>query len=112
MKNAEFSWKGTFMVFWAIVWRNLVVGIPLVIVFSSLAGGIAALLNVFAGMHIEYASLGFIVGQIVMTVTYLYVLKRLFTKGFGRYHLAVLEKDPTDEPPSFGLARARKEQNR
>ena len=89
-QDHEFSWQGTLMVFWAITWRCIGIGIPLIFVFSF----IFAIAGQMAGMDkntiMGYANIG---GQIVLLPVYIYVLKRLFTKGFGKYRLAVLDKE-------------------
>lgn len=90
MDNQEFTWKGVLMVFWAITWRCLVIGIPAIFVFSFIFATIAGFKGMDQAEAMRYINIG---SQIILLPVYLYVIKRLFTKGFGKYRLAVLEKE-------------------
>ncbi len=86
----EFTWLGALSVFWAITWRTLLIGIPLALIVGALIG----VIGYFQGLTNEtIAQYGGISGQLVMIPVYIYVIKRLFTKGFGNYRLQVIEKE-------------------
>lgn len=90
MEEQEFTWKGALIVFWAITWRCCVVLIPLIIIFSI----IFAVIGSIMGMDKDYITwMVSIVVQIVFLPVYISVLKRLFTKGFGKFRLAIVEKE-------------------
>lgn len=90
MNNDDFTWLGALSVFWALTWRTIIIALPL-----AVAAGAA--LGVYGHMQgwspDKVATYGGIVGQIVVIPVYVYVIKRLFNKGFGKYRLQVVDKE-------------------
>lgn len=90
MGDQEFSWKGALIVFWAITWRCCVVLIPLIIIFSIIFAIVGGIMGMDQGYITNLVS---IIVQLICIPVYISVLKRLFTKGFGKFRLAIVEKE-------------------
>jgi hypothetical protein len=90
MKNDEFTWLGAIRVFWALTWRTLLIGVPLAVFIGVIFGFVSA----FIGIPQDKVGLyGGVIGQIIILPVYIFVIKRLFNKGFGKYRLQVVEKE-------------------
>lgn len=90
----EVTWEMTITFWWAQMWRS----IPLIVLASILAGAlyhfITEALNVDPTVKIWMGvGLGFYVG-LLMT---LWVVRRLLTKGFGKYRLFMVEKEKVQD---------------
>ncbi len=89
MDHEEFTWKGALMVFWALTWRFFVILFPVAILIGLIFGAVSFFMGVEKDVAVARAG---ILGQIAAIPVYILVIKRLFSKGFGKYRLAVLEK--------------------
>lgn len=90
MNNDDFTWLGALSVFWALTWRTLIIGVPL----AMIIGGIIGFVGYTQGVEQDQiATYGGIVAQFIVIPVYVYVIRRLFTKGFGKYRLQVVEKE-------------------
>ncbi len=77
-------------VWWALMWRVLLFSV-LVGFAIGVAVGIVA--SVMGENPASFAILVNLAGMLTFMVVSFFVCKKLLTKGFGRYRLAVVEKD-------------------
>ncbi|MEM6810997.1 MAG: hypothetical protein AAF549_00845 [Pseudomonadota bacterium] len=85
----EPTWFWGLRVWWAWFWRYLLI----VVILSALVGGGIGAIGALIGLASDTTAsigggAGFLVGIIFMP----FVFKRLMTKGFGKYRLAVVHK--------------------
>ncbi len=85
----EFTWKGAIIVFWALAWRFLIGALVVGFIVGLALGGVFSAMGVEKEVAMNRAN---ITGQLLAIPIFIFVIKRLFTKGFGKYRLSVVEK--------------------
>ena len=92
MQNIEMSpsWGLGLKVWWAWFWRTMILVFVLSIIIGIIVGVIGALIGLAqATISFSGGLFGLAIGLYLGPA----ILKRLMTKGFGRYRLAVMRKD-------------------
>lgn len=90
MRAVKPDWKLAFRVWWAFCWRAL----SFSIIFGFIAGLIVGIVGVAIGLEQDDASRhGSYLGGVTGIVVSCWVIKRMMTKGFGKYCLVVAHKD-------------------
>jgi hypothetical protein len=95
--EAEPTYQTALKLWWAMVWRFVPVIVICIVVASIAIGVVSAMIGVATGMEKEQvqnmgAVAGFFVGLVLNVLVSIWLIRRLMTKGFGRFRLAVMVK--------------------
>ena len=89
MSEHQFTWIGTLMVFWAIMWRCIIILLPFAVILGIVIGVIGVMIGMAEQRAIQIVSIAI---NVISFPIYIAVLRRLFVKGFGKYRLEMVEK--------------------
>lgn len=97
MREVEPTYLMALRFWWAWLWRQGLVLIPTLFLLIAATTLILVIVGKAAGMSQEEVSaiagpMGFVLGLGVGCFAQLYIIRRLMTKGFGRFRIAIVEK--------------------
>ena len=97
MREVEPTYFNALRLWWAWFWRQGLVLVPMFLVLVVSMTLILVVIGKSMGLGKEEISaiagpMGFLLGLGVGMFAQLYIIRRLMTKGFGRFRIAIVEK--------------------
>lgn len=93
IKEVEVSWKKAAIVWWAYIWRSIVIIFPVAFLIGAILGVIMIIIDIPIEQNRIYLN---ILGGIIWIAVSFLILKNLFSKDLGGFRLALIKVPPKD----------------